>query len=149
VDRKKHHLRLIIVLAGGAALLLAAAWYWQSRPGPGYTVELGYAPLEHALHDRHSGFMSEVSGTVVRMVVDDKSDPRAQKFFIRLENGQTVMVIHDQEAAGRIPLAVSDPVTVRGEFSWSETGGTLQFTHRDRSRERRHGFVEHKGKRYQ
>ena len=149
MSKKKHFLRFIVVSAGIVALILAAAWYWQSQPGTGYTVELGFAPLEHALHDRHSGFMSEVSGTVVRVVVDDKSEPRVQKFYVRLENGQTVMVIHDQQAAGRVPVSVNDQVTVRGEYTWSETGGTLHKTHKDLSPKRRHGFVEHEGERYQ
>jgi hypothetical protein len=149
VARKKNTHHWIAIALGTVAVLAAAGWYWQSRPGSGYTVELGFAPLEHAYHDQRTDFMSEVSGAVVRIVVDEKGDAPHQKFFIRLENGQTVLVVHDLEAGGKIPLAINDRVTVRGEYSWSETGGTLQRTERDLSTQRRHGFVEHEGKRYQ
>jgi hypothetical protein len=146
--RKKSSFRWIAITLGTVAVLVVAGGYWQSRPGSGYTVELGFPALEQAYYNRQTGFMSEVSGTVVRFLVDEKG-ASLQKFFIRLENGQTVLVIHDLKAGGRIPLAVNDQVKVRGEYSWSETGGTLQNTERDLSPQRRHGFVEHEGKRYQ
>ena len=147
--RKKHYFRWIAILLGAIAVLVGAGWYWQSQPGSGYTVELGFAPLEHAYYDRHSSFMSEVSGTVVRIVVDDRSEPNTQQFFIRLQNGQTVLVVHDLKGGARVPVAIEDQVTIRGEYIWNETGGILQNTERDLSPQRRHGFIEHEGKRYQ
>ena len=63
--------------------------------------------------------------------------------------GQSLLVIHDKRVAGDVPLAIDDAVTVRGQYKWSETGGGVENTHHDQSIERRHGFVEHEGKRYQ
>jgi hypothetical protein len=146
--RKKRSFRWVAIVLGAVVVLVGAGWYWQSQPGSGYTVEMGFPPLEQAYHEGQSGFMSEVSGTVVRILVDEKSDTGNQQFFIRLENGQTLLVVHDQEAAGRVPVSIDDRVTVRGEYTWSETGGILKNTVRDLSPRRRHGFIEHKDKRY-
>lgn len=93
--------------------------------------------------------MTEVSGTVVRVLSADRNRPQVQEFVIRLENGQSLLVVHDQRASGGVPVSVDDTVTVRGQYKWSETGGRVQNTQHDPSLERRHGFVEHKGKRYQ
>ena len=133
----------------GIAVLLGVGYYWRSQPGSGYEVEAGFTTLEHAFFDHRSEFMTEVSGTVARILVDDRSDPRTQKFVIRLENGQSVLVVHDHVAARRVPVAIDDTVKVRGLYRWSETGGTVLFTEMDPSPRRRHGWVEHEGKRYQ
>ncbi len=147
--RKKRTPRVIAALIGVAALITAAWWYWQSRPGPDYEVELGFANLENAFYDQRDGFMAEVSGTVARILSANQDDPTYQRFVIRLDNEQSVLIVHNQEAGGSIPVAVDARVTVRGEYEWSETGGLLKNTHRDLSPKRRHGFVEYDGKRYQ
>jgi hypothetical protein len=120
--------------------------WWQFLPG--YQVEPGFATVQDAFRDHQSGMMVEVSGNVVRILRDDKDDRRNQKFIIRLTNGQSLLVIHDQVAGERVPVAINDSVLVRGEYRWSETGGTVHFTRRDHSLHRLHGWIEHQGRRY-
>lgn len=146
----KHHIRRVVV----AALLVAGVaagifFYWHDQPGSDYRVEIGFAAVEQAFHEQRSDFMIEVSGTVVRVLTSNRNRPQTQEFVIRLENGQSLLVVHDKRASGGVPVSVDDRVTVRGEYKWSETGGRVQNTQHDPSLERRHGFVEHKGKRYQ
>lgn len=141
--------RLLAAAVVLLAVVLAAGYYWRAQPGGGYEVESGFAPVQDAFHKHRSDFMTEVSGAVVRILMDDKSDLRNQKFIIRLENGQSLLIVHDQVAAKRVPVAIDDTVTVRGLYRWSETGGTVEFTHRDPSAKRRHGWIDHAGKRYQ
>ena len=140
---------LLFAAIVGIAAVLGVGYYWRSQPGAGYEVEPGFATLEHAFFDHRSEFMTEVSSTVARIMLDDRSDPRSQKFVIRLENGQSVLIVHDQVAAKRVPVAIGDTVSVRGLYRWSETGGTVLFTEMDPSPRRRHGWVEFDGKRYQ
>jgi len=140
---------LLLAVILGIAVLLGVGQYWRSQPGTGYEVEPGFATLDRAFLDHRSEFMTEVSGTVVRILIDDRSDPRTQEFVIRLENGQSILIVHDQVAAKRVPVAIGDTVSVRGLYRWSETGGTLLFTEMDPSPRRRHGWVELEGKRYQ
>jgi hypothetical protein len=129
-----------------ALVLVALALVWQSRPG--YEVKTGFTAVQDAYNYRQTGFMAEVDGTVARILMDDKEDPRNQKFTIRLTNGQMLLVIHDQEAAGRVPVSVGDTVLVRGEYVWTEAGGTLRYTQRDYSPRRLHGWIDHRGERY-
>lgn len=141
--------RTFLYLAAIAVLaaLIAAALLWQSRPG--YEIEPGFTTVQDAYHAHQSGMMAEVTGTVARILLDDKDDLRNQKFIIRLTNGQVLLVIHDQVTSGRVPVSINDTVLVRGEYQWSETGGILQFTHRDYSTRRMHGWIEHQGERYE
>jgi hypothetical protein len=146
----KHHIRRVV----GVALLVAGVaagifFYWHDQPGSDYRVEIGFAVIEQAFHEQRSDFMIEVSGTVVRVLTSNQNRPQTQEFVIRLENGQSLLVVHDKRASGGVPVSVDDRVTVRGEYKWSETGGRVQNTQHDPSVKRRHGFVEHKGKRYQ
>lgn len=138
--------RVIGAIVIALVLLIALGLVWQSRPG--YEVKSGFMALDEAHRYRQTGFMAEVDGTVARILMDDKEDRRNQKFTMRLGNGQMVLVIHDQETAGRVPLSVGDSVLVRGEYVWTETGGTLRHTRRDYSARRLHGWIDHRGERY-
>jgi hypothetical protein len=143
----KGRLRWYLAAATVLAVLAGGAWWWQSRPG--YEVEPGFATVEEAFRARQTGIMSEVTGTVVRIMMDDRDDLRNQKFLIRLPNDQSLLVVHDQKAGGRVPVSVGDSVLVRGEYVWTETGGTLRNTQRDFSPRRLHGWIDHEGIRYQ
>lgn len=142
--RKKtyHYATAIVVLA----VLIGVALWWQSRPG--YRIEPGFMTVQDAYRYHQTGMMAEVTGTVARVLLDDKGDPRHQKFIIRMPNGQSLLVLHDQVSGDRVPVKVDDTVLVRGEYQWTETGGTLRFTQRDYSPRRMHGWIEHQGRRY-
>jgi hypothetical protein len=40
-------------------------------------------------------------------------------------------------------------VTVRGEYEWSDRGGTMHWTHHDPKRWREGGWIEHRGVHYE
>src|SRR5574339_597933 len=103
---RKHTLTIAVIAI--ALALVALALLWQSRPG--YEVKSGFTAVEDAHRYRQTGFMAEVEGTVARILMDDREDRRNQKFTIRLTNGQMLLVIHDQEVAGRVPVSVGDTV---------------------------------------
>jgi len=147
LQARKSRLRWYLAAITVLAVLAAGAWWWQARPG--YEVEAGFAVVEDAFRSRQSSIMAEVTGTVARVLLDDKDDLRNQKFIIRLPNDQSVLVVHDQKAGRRVPVSVGDTVLVRGEYMWTETGGTLRNTQRDFSPRRLHGWIDHKGDRYQ
>ena len=125
----------------------AIAWYWQRQPG--YDIEPGILSIESAFHQQQSGLMVEVDGQVVRILEAHELRERYQEFIIRLRNGQSVHIVHDMAYADEIPLSIGDQVLVRGEYRWSENGGTISYTYRDRSMQRRHGWIDHRGDRYQ
>mgnify|MGYP001823993631 FL=1 len=73
---------------------------------------------------------------------------REQKFVIYAISGQSLLVTHDLSRSDRVPVAIGDKVMVRGEYVWSEPGGTLIWTTRDNGSGGRNGWIEHKGERY-
>ena len=147
--RKKTQKNSNIAFPAILLILVAAAiaWYWQGLPG--YEVKPGYLAVENAFHSQQTDLMVEVDGTVVRILETHELRDRYQEFVIRIENGQSVHIVHDKAYADEIPLAVGDQVLVRGEYRWTENGGTIRYTYRDRSMQRRHGWIDHKGDRYQ
>lgn len=144
-NRKKKASRLAGLFAAGA-IIVALYLVWHSRPG--YNIEPGFATVQDAYRYRQTGIMAEVTGSVTRILQFDKDVPHLQKFVIRMPNGQSVLVVHNRDSGGEVPLAINDEVLVRGEYIWSETGGTIRNTERDLSTQRRHGWIDHKGERY-
>lgn len=142
---KRAFRRSLGILAASVLVLAGLGWMWQSRPG--YQIEPGFGTVAKAYANHWSGVMAEVQGEVVRLLLDNQ-DGASQAFFIRLQNGQDLLILHDLVQADRVPVAIGDQVTVRGEYSWSETGGTIRRTYRDHGVGRRHGWIEHRAIRY-
>ena len=145
MSRRKKASRFFGIFAV-AAVVAALYFVWQSRPG--YSIEPGFATVQDAYRYRQTGIMAEVTGSVTRILRFDKDAPHLQQFVIRMQNGQSVMVVHNRDSGGEVPLAIGDEVLVRGEYVWGETGGTIRNTERDYSTQRRHGWIVHKGERY-
>lgn len=144
--KKKKFSHKTAIALGVFVVVVGLVLAWQSRPG--YQIEPGFNTVHDAYRYRQTGMMAEVTGTVVRILLDEREEPDLQKFLIRLQNGQTLLVVHNQKIGERVPVAVNDTVLVRGEYQWTETGGTLRFTQRDYSPRRMHGWIEHQGQRY-
>jgi len=144
--RKKRNSRKTMIVMAAVVVVIALVLVWQSRPG--YHIEPGINTVQDAYQYRQTGMMAEVSGIVARMLVDDRNEPELQKFIIRLPNGQSLLVVHNQKIGKRVPVAMNDTVLVRGEYQWTETGGTLKHTERDYTPHRRHGWIDHRGERY-
>jgi hypothetical protein len=137
---------LYVALITGISTLLFVSQAWHSVPG--YNVESGFGPVQKAYLNQQSGLMVEVLGKVVRILSDDKDDLQHQKFIIRLQNGQNLLVTQNIVAAEKAPVSINHEVTVRGEYSWTEPGGLIQWTRYDSSAQRRHGWIEHQGQKY-
>lgn len=133
---------IIIVVA----VSIVAGWSWHSIPN--YSLNPGFQSVEKAYYEKRSDFMVEVTGAVVRILSASGGGPGLQRFTIRLENGQVLQVNHEHGKTDTIPLAAHDVVRVRGEYFWTETGGTIHGTAYDPSLRRQHGWVEHNGKKY-
>ena len=143
---KRTKIRVYLSLIAGISTLLFAFLVWQSQPG--YKIVPGYGVIEKAYRNQQSGLMVEVTGQVVRILLDDTDDLQHQRFVIRLQNGQALLVIHNIVSGDPVPVSINQEVTVRGQYSWTEPGGMINWTRRDYSIERRHGWIEHQGRKY-
>jgi hypothetical protein len=105
--------------------------------------------LARAFDERASGVEVEGAGTVTRMLADDARGSRHQRFILRLDSGQTLLVAHNIDLAPKVPdLAEGDVVAFRGEYEWSRQGGTVHWTHDDPSGDHPGGWLRSGGRTY-
>ncbi len=145
-------MRLIFVVA-----LLLLVWYLPDRSGSagsaspatraGEAVVFGNPALA-AFEEGRSDVVMTVRGEVTRILEDDNVGSRHQRFVISTGNRHTLLISHNIDLAPRVPLAVGDGVTARGEFEWNDRGGVLHWTHHDPQGRRPGGWIEHAGERY-
>lgn len=113
-------------------------------------VQANDQQLKQAYQNHQSDFEIQGSGTVSRVLPDDNIGSRHQKFILRLDSRQTLLVAHNIDLAPRIPnLKVGDVVQFYGEYEWNEKGGVIHWTHRDPGNRHAHGWLKHQGKIYE
>jgi len=88
-------------------------------------------------------------GTVIVLLKDDLKGSRHQKFILRLDNQQTLLIAHNIDLAQRIDgLKKGDHVAFYGEYEWNLKGGVVHWTHRDPLGKHLDGWLQHNGKQY-
>jgi len=108
------------------------------------------AVLAESYRQRQSDVQIEGQGSVIKLLPDDNRGRRHQRFIIRLDSGQTLLVAHNIDLAPKIEsLRVGDAVAFFGEYEWNEKGGTVHWTHRDPSGRHINGWLKHSGRTYQ
>ncbi|HZN24776.1 MAG TPA: DUF3465 domain-containing protein [Burkholderiales bacterium] len=106
--------------------------------------------LAAAFENRSSNAQVQGSGHVTRILPDDNSGSRHQRFIVGLASGQTVLVAHNIDLAGRVAaLKTGDLVEFYGEYEWNERGGVVHWTHRDPQHGHADGWIKHNGHTYQ
>lgn len=106
--------------------------------------------LARAFAERLSGIEVEGKGTVVRVLPDDLEGSRHQRFVIRLDSGQTLLVAHNIDLSPRLRgITVRDTVWFHGEYAWNSEGGTIHWTHRDPNGVHEDGWLRHRARIYE
>ena len=78
---------------------------------------------------------------------DDEGAPH-QRFVIDIGDRQTLLVAHNIDLAGRVPLGMGDRVMLRGVYEWNDLGGLVHWTHDDPLAEEDGGWVKYRRKYY-
>lgn len=97
----------------------------------------------------------ETSGRVEKLLPDDTdtsdNSGKHQKFLLLVPGDITVLVAHNISTAPRVPIRQGDTITLRGEYEYTDKGGTIHFTHKPKynSRNAQSGWIEFKGSRYE
>jgi Protein of unknown function (DUF3465) len=108
------------------------------------------SPIGRAFKNRKSNVQVEGQGVVTRILADDLSGSRHQRFIVRLKSGQTVLIAHNIDIAPRVAgLHEADSVSFYGEYVWNEKGGMVHWTHHDPEGKHGAGWVKHNGRTYQ
>lgn len=103
-----------------------------------------------AYADRAAGLEIEGHGTVSKLLTDDTDGARHQRFIVRLDSGQTLLLTHNIDVAPRISaLRVGDTVSFKGEYEWNAQGGVIHWTHHDPTGGHVAGWIKHDGQTYQ
>jgi hypothetical protein len=104
----------------------------------------GDAILAAAFRDRVHDLPVQGRGIVEKLLKDDTDGDRHQRFIVRLESGQTLLVAHNIDVAPRVEgLAVGDSVAFSGVYEWSAEGGTIHWTHHDPDGRHAPGWLRH------
>ena len=119
--------------------------------GPAQTVRLNTdAQLRQAFEQRQGNLQIEGVGTVAKVLADDLKGSRHQRFILRLDSGQSLLVAHNIDLAPRIDgLLSGDRVAFFGEYEWSREGGVIHWTHHDPAGRHIGGWLKHEGRTYQ
>ena len=136
-----------------ALLVLGAYYAWNHLSldaTVGGSADQGDAVFEKALQERAESLQVEGAGKVVRVLPDDNDGSRHQRFILRLNSGQTLMVAHNIDLAPRLAsLQIGDSVRFYGEYEWNSQGGVIHWTHSDPQGHHIAGWLKHDGRTYQ
>jgi len=136
-----------------ALLVLGAYYAWNHLSldaTVGGSADQGDAVFEKALQERAESLQVEGAGKVVRILPDDNDGSRHQRFILRLNSGQTLMVAHNIDLAPRLAsLQIGDSVRFYGEYEWNSQGGVIHWTHSDPQGHHIAGWLKHDGRTYQ
>lgn len=106
--------------------------------------------LSDAFKSQRSNFQVSGSGAVIKILADDNTGSRHQRFILKLNSGQTLLVAHNIDLAPRIKdLSVGDTVLFDGEYEWNEKGGVIHWTHKDPAGRHKAGWLKHNNIVYQ
>jgi cold shock CspA family protein len=106
--------------------------------------------LKDAFQRRTSNIQVEGEGIISKILPDDKDGDRHQKFIVALNSGQTILIAHNIDLAGRIDsIQEGDRIAFNGEYEWNEKGGVVHWTHRDPNGSHVTGWLKRDGHIYQ
>jgi hypothetical protein len=143
---KRIHIAAILV----CALIWTACGSAVETSGQNGSAAGDDSPIGRAFKNRTSNVQVEGEGVVTRILADDLSGSRHQRFIVRLKSGQTVLIAHNIDIAPRVAgLQEADSVGFYGEYVWNEKGGMVHWTHHDPDGRHVAGWVKHKGRTYQ
>tara|TARA_R110001583_G_scaffold22377_7_gene84016 strand:+ start:14559 stop:14927 length:369 start_codon:yes stop_codon:yes gene_type:complete len=84
--------------------------------------------IKQAYLSQKHDFQIQGSGHVIHILSDDTKGAKHQRFILRLNNKQTLLVAHNIDLAPRIPnLIKGDMVEFYGVYEYNSKGG--EYTH--------------------
>lgn len=149
-------LAICAIIGWGMATAIPAAQSFPLNVRP-FQVAIGSIPVEEsdrvlqeAFDRQHSDLQIEGQGRISRILSDDLEGSRHQRFIVRLQSGQTVLIAHNIDLAPKIAsIREGDEVRFFGEYEWNPQGGVIHWTHKDPDGQHVDGWIEHRGQRYQ
>lgn len=104
--------------------------------------------IKKAKENTNAQFWVGFNGKIIRILKDDNSGSRHQKFLISPADGITLLVAHNIDLATRVPVSKGDSISLYGRYEWNNRGGVMHWTHHDPKGEKKGGWIKAKGKMY-
>lgn len=83
------------------------------------------------------------TGTVTRVLADDRNPPCHQRFILSDDTGRTILIAHNIDEWKRLAgVKVGDAVAFKGEYVVNSEGGVVHWTHPDKSHRRPGGWLK-------
>jgi hypothetical protein len=101
------------------------------------------AEIAALFNGRQSDVYVTGTGSVEKILSDDNVGDRHQRFILRLDSGQTLLIAHNIDIAPRVePLGVGDEVRFAGIYEYNDEGGVIHWTHHDPDGEHVSGYIQ-------
>jgi hypothetical protein len=106
--------------------------------------------ISQAFESKARHLQVEASGEVIKLLPDDNKGSRHQRFIVRLDNGMTLLIVHNIDLAPKVAdIKVGDAVSFYGEYEFNQKGGLVHWTHHDPAGRHVAGWLKYKGRTYQ
>jgi hypothetical protein len=106
--------------------------------------------LWQLFQSRQSDVWLTASGEVIKILSDDNKGSRHQRFLVKVNLTQTVLIAHNIDLAERVAnLQSGDMIQFYGEYEWNEKGGVIHWTHHDPAGKKAGGWIKHNNVVYQ
>jgi len=106
--------------------------------------------ISDAFNNHQSNIQVSGYGTVIKMLSDDNTGSRHQRFILKLLSGQTILIAHNIDLASKINgISKGDNIQFYGQYEWNNKGGVVHWTHKDPNNSHENGWLKHNGRIYQ
>jgi hypothetical protein len=106
--------------------------------------------IKDLFNKKQSGVQVYGNGVVTKILSDDNDGARHQRFILKLNSGQTLLIAHNIDIAPRLEeLAVGEQVEFYGEYYYNDEGGGIHWTHHDPNGKHISGYLKRNGNTYQ
>lgn len=90
------------------------------------------------------------SGEVIKLLSDDNTGNRHQKFIIKESSGRTLLIAHNIDLAPKIySLKKGGFIKFCGEYENNSKGGVVHWTHHDPQQRHTAGWLKYNSRTYQ
>jgi hypothetical protein len=146
---KKYTIVLLMILFIAGASVATYAYNLSAKESAAL-VESSDWVIKQAFLTKKSGLQVQGQGILTRLLADDLSGDRHQRFILRLNSGQTLLMAHNIDIAPRLDgLKIGGLIIFYGQYEWNTQGGFVHWTHHDLNSKHINGWLKYKNKTYQ
>jgi|GEM_PF-851235 len=106
--------------------------------------------LTDAFENQRGNIQVRQAGTIIKILPDDTNGSRHQRFIVRLDSGQSVLIAHNIDLAPKVEgISEGSKISFNGEYEWNNKGGVIHWTHHDPQGQHENGWLAYNGRRYE